>query len=312
LSPTSQRADVVLPCTLWGEKAGTIANIEGRVQRVNRKVAPEGTAMDDWRIALELMARLGHDVDLATVDEVTDTIARVAPAFAGVTAALTRRARDGVVLPLREHREELVLRARDLSIKADDGSGTSWDPIKVEGVVPADSTNAVEGSGAGFEPLKPGAGDPQDDPEQAARVVAESTAAADESREAAEVPDLHAWAPHAPSTQSPARDAYALRLVAGRSLYDNGRIVRETPVLAQLRPDPLLRIHPSDAARLGVEQGGEVRITSARASEVISVASDPNVPAGIARYDWTADGKGPSQHIDAGAPVTDLRVESVR
>ncbi|HEX5096192.1 MAG TPA: NADH-quinone oxidoreductase subunit NuoG, partial [Acidimicrobiia bacterium] len=43
--------DVLLPCTVWGEKSGTVTNLEGRVQRVSRKVAPEGTAMDDWRIA---------------------------------------------------------------------------------------------------------------------------------------------------------------------------------------------------------------------------------------------------------------------
>ena len=122
-----------LPCTLWGEKTGTVTNLEGRVQRVGRKVAPEGTAMDDWRIAVELALRLGTDFDLATVDEVTDEIARVAPALAGATAALLRRARDGVVLPLREHLDEIVLRTRDLSILADDGPGTSWDPIKVEG-----------------------------------------------------------------------------------------------------------------------------------------------------------------------------------
>ena len=41
---------------------------------VGRKVAPEGTAMDDWRIAVELAFRLGRDFDLATVDEVTDEI----------------------------------------------------------------------------------------------------------------------------------------------------------------------------------------------------------------------------------------------
>src|SRR5262249_22557798 len=120
LSASTQRADVFLPCTLWGEKAGTVTNIEGRVQRVGRKVAPEGTAMDDWRIAVELAARLGTDIDLATVDEVTDELARVAPAFAGMGTALLKRARDGAVLPLRDHHGELVLRARDLSILSDD------------------------------------------------------------------------------------------------------------------------------------------------------------------------------------------------
>ena len=64
-----------LPCTLWSERTGTITNIEGRMQRVGRKIAPEGTAMDDWRIAVELAFRLGVDFDLATVDEVADEVA---------------------------------------------------------------------------------------------------------------------------------------------------------------------------------------------------------------------------------------------
>jgi len=68
LTGTSRRAEVALPCTLAGEKTGSVTNLEGRVQRVGRKVAPEGTAMDDWRIAGELALRLGVDFDLATVD----------------------------------------------------------------------------------------------------------------------------------------------------------------------------------------------------------------------------------------------------
>ena len=90
LTQTSAPAEVVLPCTLWGEKTGSVTNLEGRVQRVGRKVAPEGAAMDDWRIASELAVRLGSDFDFATVDEVTDELARVAPAHAGVDAALLR------------------------------------------------------------------------------------------------------------------------------------------------------------------------------------------------------------------------------
>ena len=60
LTGTSARSEVVLPPTLAGEKNGTLTNLEGRVQRVNRKVAPEGGAMDDWRIALELALAARH------------------------------------------------------------------------------------------------------------------------------------------------------------------------------------------------------------------------------------------------------------
>jgi NADH-quinone oxidoreductase subunit G len=313
LSASTQRADVFLPCTLWGEKAGTATNLEGRVQRLGRKVAPEGTAMDDWRIAIELAARLGHDIDLATVDEVTDALCAVAPAFAGVSAGLMQRARDGVVLPLREHGDELVLRARDLSILADDGHGTSWDPIKVEGIVPADSTNAVEASGAGFEPIAPGAGDPQDDPETAARVLEAATQTAADAAAAPEVPGLHVWNAMPPNTDTPGRDAYALRLVAGRTLYDRSRVVVETPVLARLTPAAgVLRVNPNDAGRIGAEGGSEVRITSARGSQVVTLEPDATVPPGTARFDFTADGQGPALLIDAASPITDLRVESIR
>ncbi len=312
LSPSIDRADVFLPCTLPGEKAGTATNLEGRVQRLGRKVAPEGTAMDDWRIAIELAARLGHEIDLATVDEVTDALGEVAPAFAGVSAALMQRARDGVVLPLREHRDELVLRARDLSIMADDGPGTSWDPIKVEGIVPADSTSAVEGSGAGFEPIAPGGGDPNDDPETAAWVVEAATQAADAAA-APDVPSLHVWDAMPPGTDTPGRDAYALRLVAGRTLYDRSRVVIETPVLARLTPAAgVLRVHPNDTGRIGAEQGSEVRITTGRGSQLVTLEPDASVPPGTARFDFTADGQGPALLIDAASPVTDLRVESIR
>jgi predicted molibdopterin-dependent oxidoreductase YjgC len=232
--------------------------------------------MDDWRIAVELAARLGRDPDLATVEEVTDQIAAVAPAFARVDAALTRRARDGAVLPLTEHASELVMRAGDLSIMAEDGATQSWDPIKVEGTEPADESEAPT--------------------EEAAAP-------------AAEAPPLHVWNGSTSTADVPARDAYALRLVAQRTLYDGGRIVTKSPLLSAQRPEPLLRANPADVARIG---SGQVRVTTTRGTQELPLVADDRVPPGIARYDFTGDGEGPAALIDAATPVTDLRVESVR
>lgn len=117
------RADVLFPPTVWGEQRGTTSNLEGRVLRLGRKVTPEGTTMEPWRIAAELAARLGTEFDLETVDEVQDEIARVAPAFAGVDAALLRSVRDGVVLPMAEHLDELAFGPGGA------GAGVSWEPI---------------------------------------------------------------------------------------------------------------------------------------------------------------------------------------
>jgi NADH-quinone oxidoreductase subunit G len=291
LTGTSRRAAVALPCTLAGEKTGSVTNLEGRVQRVGRKVAPEGTAMDDWRIAGELALRLDCDFDFATVDEITDELARVAPAFAGVDCTLLRQARDGVVLPLRDHADEIVLRTRGLSILADDGSGSSWDPIKVEGEALADVAGLEE---LAAEPAGEGAEGP-----------------AAESAPALTAPATWTWSGDVPDHEVPPRDAYALRLVVGRRLYDNGRMVSEASALARVRRPFPLHVNPHDASALGVEAGAEVRVTSNRGSQVLPVAIDAGVPVGVARIDFSANGEGVSALIDAHAVVTDLRVETL-
>jgi NADH-quinone oxidoreductase subunit G len=117
-------ADVLLPVTVWGEQSGTTTNLEGRVLRLGRKVSPEGQAMEGWRIAGELAARLGSELDLETVEEVQDEIAQVAPAFVGVDAALLRRARDGVVLPLADRIDEVTFTPAPTS------AGVSWEPLR--------------------------------------------------------------------------------------------------------------------------------------------------------------------------------------
>ena len=138
LDAGADRAAVVLPPTVWGEQAGTTTNLEGRVVRVHRRVAPEGSTLEGWRIPAELAARLGADLDLETLDEVQDEIAAVAPAFAGVGADLLRRARDGVVLPLAEHAADVTFGPGGLTGRA------SWEPIPPTPESPAPDPDDVE------------------------------------------------------------------------------------------------------------------------------------------------------------------------
>jgi len=263
------------------------------------------------RIAGELALRLGDDFDLEFVDEVTEEIARVAPAHIGATPALLRRARDGIVVPLRDHLDEIMVRTRDLNIMSEDGHAVSWDPIRSEAAVPAGSTAAVESKGAGADVnLTPEAGDPLDDPDAAAQAFDEAKDASEVARR--DAPDLHVWDRDVMKADAPGRDAYALRLVAQRTLYDGGRIVTSTPALAPLRKEPVLLVHPHDLANIGVEEGGQVRVTSARATVTLSVRTHPTVPAGTARLPFTADGRGAAELIDTASMVTDLRVETIR
>ena len=71
-------------------------------------------------------------------------------------------------------------------------------------------------------------------------------------------------------------------------------------------------LNPSDLARIGVESGGQVKVTSTRGSQVVAVLADDGVPAGVASLDFSADGQGAALLIEAGQPVVDLRVESLR
>jgi predicted molibdopterin-dependent oxidoreductase YjgC len=59
-SPLTERADVVLPMATWTERAGSLTNLEGRVQQVRQAVAPKGQAQADWQILASLGQALGQ------------------------------------------------------------------------------------------------------------------------------------------------------------------------------------------------------------------------------------------------------------
>jgi NADH-quinone oxidoreductase subunit G len=311
LTEATQRADVVLPVSVWGEKEGTTTNLEGRVLPVAQQVSPEGTPMADWRVAVELALRFGADFDLASVEEVQDEIAGIAPAHAGVDAFLLRRARDGVVLPLYEHPGELVLDAAALAV-----TDMSWEPIRPgthaseEGHASSIGTGVVESTGTGSTTtVKPGLTETEG-PAASDEDVAEVTAAAASAVEGA--PALWSWEPAIKARRVPPRDRYSLRLVAGRKLYDRGRVSAGSPSLAGLAPGAALLVHRKDLDRIGVPPGDEVRLTTARGTVTMPVRPDLDTPEGVCFIAFGQAGDGAADLIDITAPVTDVRVETIR
>jgi anaerobic selenocysteine-containing dehydrogenase len=122
---------------------------------------------------------------------------------------------------------------------------------------------------------------------------------------------LHRWAPVESAPAAAPADAYALRLVAGRTLYGSDRVVAASPSIARLAPGPQLRVHPRDLDRIGVAEGTPVRATSARGSVEIPLHADVRVPIGIGFIAFNQSGPGAADLIDVGAAVTDLRVETL-
>jgi predicted molibdopterin-dependent oxidoreductase YjgC len=84
VTPTVAAASVVLPIASFAENAGTVTNLEGRVQRIRPVVAPPGEARQGWAVLAELCRRLGAVAAYATADDVRHEIGCTAPRYAAV------------------------------------------------------------------------------------------------------------------------------------------------------------------------------------------------------------------------------------
>jgi len=106
-----------------------------------------------------------------------------------------------------------------------------------------------------------------------------------------------------------AHDAYSLRLVASRSMYDDGVALRHSPSSRGLARSVTLRVNPSDFAKIGVDRATVVKAESAVGKLLIPVEPDPGIPEGTAMLPWASPGSPANSLIDASSTVTDVRVE---
>ncbi|MHB1509496.1 MAG: NADH-quinone oxidoreductase subunit NuoG [Acidimicrobiales bacterium] len=282
LSPSSSRADVVLPAATSIERAGSTTNIEGRVTRLAQKVVAPGQARPDWMIAAEIAGLLGHDLGFEDIDAIWEEIERVVPSHRGCTlGALGGTARaDGIVvpLPLTAVTMRPVARLDPMATPGITSVGEQGAPLNA-GAVAEPATAAPDGSDDGSSPRRP------------------------------PVMTLSPGQFPAPAYLAPE----GLRLVTSRSLYDNGTLVQAAASLARLVPDQVLRISPGEMDRLGAVEGALVRVRSRAGELVVPVAADSTLPDGLALMAFgtvPADRPGVADLIDSSASLTDVVVEA--
>lgn len=110
LSETAERADVVLPGSVWCEDEGTTTNLEGRVIKINRAAAPPGEALPDWKIVTELAHRLGRGryFEFQSSRQIFDEMCRVSKGgvadYSGITWEKIER-QSGVFWPCRSEED---------------------------------------------------------------------------------------------------------------------------------------------------------------------------------------------------------------
>jgi NADH-quinone oxidoreductase subunit G len=313
-SASAQLADVVLPAAGLGERAGTTTNIEGRVSRLSQKVVAPGLARADWVIASEIAERLGFDLGFDHIEGIWEEIEEVAPAHRGATVAAVYgpSGSDGVVIPVGA-----VGLGQIGSGPNNKAISKPLDPIATPGIDSVNtqgaplSTGAAEISSGDVAESMEIEGLITSTPSPVPELLAESVTLPNGAQRPQLVTfDASRW----PAPAVPVADSYSLRLVALRSLYDQGTLVQASPSLERLAPSQQLHMRPKEVEQLGVVSGDRVRIRSARGELIVPVVADERVPAGVATIGLNltpVDQPGATSLLDSDEPAQMVRVETV-
>jgi NADH-quinone oxidoreductase subunit G len=81
---TTAAAQVLLPSSAWCEKRGSMINVKGRLQRLNKAVNPPGAARDDWEILRDLILAVSGSNGLHSIEDVFKAMAAETPALEGL------------------------------------------------------------------------------------------------------------------------------------------------------------------------------------------------------------------------------------
>ncbi len=109
LTDSNRNADVVFPVEGFGEVEGTVTNIEGRVQKVNRLVPGPGQTRPAWSILDDLARRMGGDLGATSAETLAKELVKVAPAYHGISWETLDwgEGREGLLLPTAEGTQPL-------------------------------------------------------------------------------------------------------------------------------------------------------------------------------------------------------------
>jgi NADH-quinone oxidoreductase subunit G len=84
-NPTADVADVVLPGACWAEKTGTMVNVTGRLQRLNKAVDGPGQTLESWEIIRDLIQATGGGNGIYAATDIFKQLAAEVPEFADLS-----------------------------------------------------------------------------------------------------------------------------------------------------------------------------------------------------------------------------------
>ncbi len=84
-NPTADVADVVLPGACWAEKTGTMINVTGRLQRLNKVVDGPGATLEPWEIVRDLIQATGGGNGIYAATDLFKQLAEQVSEFSGIS-----------------------------------------------------------------------------------------------------------------------------------------------------------------------------------------------------------------------------------
>lgn len=94
MTPTAEKADVVLPAVSYAESTGTFTNTERRIQRVKAAI-PALSGYQNWEVINEMMYMLGKTDNYKSVNELTEEISKEVAGYTGLN-----KLAEGAIWPI--------------------------------------------------------------------------------------------------------------------------------------------------------------------------------------------------------------------
>ncbi|MET7877065.1 molybdopterin oxidoreductase family protein [Micromonospora profundi] len=279
LSETAALADVVLPTAQWAEEDGTMTNLEGRVLRRRALRPPPPDVRTDLAIIADLAARLAAAEETGT----GPTVAATPSPARGTAEAASARARSAAATRFPSDPAVVFAELRRASAGGvADYAGISWDRI--------DAADGV------FWPC------PTEDGPDTPRLFADRFGTPDGRARFHPVD-------HRPAAEEVC-DAYPLHFTTGRVLaqYQSGTQTRRVDALRRAAGEAFVELHPDLAARLGVDDGDRVRVTSRRGELHAPARLSPGIRPDtvFAPFHWPGAARANSVTNDAVDPISGM------
>ncbi len=282
VTPTTSKAEFVLPAGAFAESDGTLVSNEGRAQRFFQAYPPKDDIQESWRWLIEIMRTAGHPEagSWNILDDLVSATANAVPTLAKITeAAPSSKFREiGEKIPRSPHRYSgrtamlANLNVSEPKPPQDADSALAFSMEGYPGQPPSSLTpffwspgwNSIQSVNK-FQseingPLR--GGDP------GVRLIEPPQGGS----------GLYFSAPQKAFQARP--DEWLL--VPLYHVFGSEELSCQAPAIAQLAPKPYIALSPADAERLQVQDGVQIEIKLAGSPQRLPVLVQAELPNGIA------------------------------